>query len=275
MFIDKLHQWLQPLLDGEDFSSGGGQADPGTVTDSSTPEALEVSDDSLIRVAGSDKPVKFGEHVKGFQAQFTKASQRAARLEQELQTERQARQQLEQSQRQATQVTGSADPYEQLRQLPYLDGQQAAAVVESIAGQIRQRDMILLGALQQMQQMQQIVQQLNSSAVSANWEGQIDRWLQDGGYPAEAKDLAKEIYLAYEGDNLNEEFPEIFKARWNQIEKLIDARRQASLRQARPTFVPGRGGNTGPSQPLKLKPSASAQEIADQLWPALEGATGV
>lgn len=274
MFDDR---FLQPLADEASLAGdglSGGQADPtgGQATPNAEPQAVDLGDDTLVRVKGSDKPVKFADHVRGFQSQFTKASQRASALERELQQERSARQQLENAQRQAAQATGTKDPYEQLRQLPYLDGNAAAQVVDSIAQQIRQRDMILLGTLQQLQQMQAVVQGLNQTHVSQSWESKIDRWLADGGFPPEAKDLAKEIYLAYEGDDLDEEFPRIFGERWNQIEKLVEARRQAAVRAARPQpFVPGKGGNTGPSKGLKMNPKASAREVADQLWHALDG----
>lgn len=239
------------------------------------PSIIDVDDNALIRIKGSDKPVKFGEHVRGFQSQWTKAAQKASQLEGQLR-ERDARlqeiQRQQEIQAQRGQQGQQPDVFEALRALPYLTGQDAASVVQSIGEQIRQRDMVLLGALKQLQAVQKMVGGLHESSSGAAFEAKIGRWLQSGGYPPEAADLAKEIYLAYEGDDLDEEFPRIFEERWNQVEKLVEARRQAKVREARPRpFIPGRGGDGKPSKPLELAPNASAADIADLLFPTLQG----
>jgi len=272
----KIGKWFlaEPLLDepGDTGGGGGGAADsgaggnPAPVAD---PTPIELSDDALIKVKGSDKPVKFGEHVRGFQSQFTKASQRAAQLERQLQ-EHQAKvkayeQQLQQ--RQSQQGGQQEDVFAALRQLPYLSGEDAVEVVQSIGEQIRQRDQVLMGALRKIQQMEQLVGGLTQNYSTTSFDQKINRWLSEGGYPPEAANLAKEIYLAYEGDDLDDEFPRIFEQRWNEITKIIEARKAAAVQAARrPAFVPGKGGAAGPSKPLEMKPNATAKEIAEQLW---------
>jgi hypothetical protein len=253
-----------PSGDGQN-PTGGAALD----TTKNEPQAIELADDALIRVKGSDKPVKFGEHVKSFQSQWTKAAQKAAQYERELAEYKRKEAQWQQQSAQRQQQNGAnEDVYASLRQLPYLTGEDAVSVVQSIGDQLRQRDQVLLGALKQLQETQKIVQALNQTHSSGAFEAKISKWLQDGGYPAEASDLAKEIYLAYEGDDLDDEFPRIFNERWTQIEKILDARRQQKLREARNprAFLPGKGGAAGPSKPLELKPDASAAEIAEQLW---------
>lgn len=237
------------------------------------PKVLDLAEDALIRIKGSEKPVKFGDHVRGFQSQFTKASQKAAQLEKELQAERAQRQRYEQERQAAAQRSqGQPDVFEALRALPYLKGEDAVEIVQSIGEQIRQRDMVLLGALKQMQQLQKIVGGLHETSSGAAFEGKINRWLTDGGYPPEAAELAKEIYLAYEGDDLDEEFPQIFAERWGQLEKIMEARRLSKIREARPKpFIPGRGGDTKPSKPLEIDPRASAKEVAERLFPLFSG----
>ena len=248
---------------------------PGSATPAAAaePHVFDLSDENaLIKVKGSEKPVKFGEHVRGFQSQFTKASQKAAQLEKDLAQERALRQRHEQAlnQRQSGGPQGqSPDVFEALRALPYLTGEDAVTVVQSIAQQIQQRDQILLGALRQMQQMQGIVKGLHESSTGSSFDAKISKWLQDGGYPAEAADLAKEIYLAYEGDDLDTEFPQIFANRWKQIETLLDGRRAAKIQaNKKMPFLPGKGGQANPSKPLEIKPNATAREVADELWNA-------
>jgi len=231
------------------------------------PTPIDLSDDSLVRIKGSDKPVKFSDHVKGFQSQWTKASQEAARLKKELEA-RDARIREFESRRNTTpQAEPTGDVFADLRKLPYLTGEDAVGVVQSIGNQIRQRDMVLLGTLRQLKSMQDIVNGLHESHSSSSFDAKIDRWLKDGGYDPGYSELAKEVYLAYEGENLDEEFPQIFAKRVEQIESILEAKRQAKIQANRKApFVPGKGGQTGPSRPLEIKPEASAKEIAEQLW---------
>lgn len=268
---------------GDTGGGGGGNLD-GNLGGSdpnlpAEPTVFDVSDDSLIRVNGRQEPVKFGEHFRGFQSQFTKATQEAARLKTQL-AERDQRladiqRQQAAAQQQGQRQSNQPDIIQQLRQMPYLDGEAAAGLADNIAGQIRQRDQILLATLQRMQQMERTLSTLNESHVGASFDGKINRWLQEGGYPPEAADLAKEIYLAYEGNDLDSEFPQIFKQRWEQITRLLDAQRAAKVQANRkPAFVPGRGGVAGPSRPLQLDPAADAKSTADKLWDSLQSGDG-
>jgi hypothetical protein len=140
-------------------------------------------------------------------------------------------------------------------------------MAQSIYGEFQQRDKILIAALTELQKMQKVVGSLNESYQGSNFEGKISKWVADAGLPPEATQLAKEIYLAYEGDDLDNEFPQILMDRWNQIEKVITARQQAKVQAAkRQPFLPGRGGQAGPSKPLQLDPRLSSTQVADELW---------
>lgn len=255
--------------------AGSSQNGGTSSTNTETPNAIDINDDALIRVKGSDKPVKFGDHVKGFQAQFTRASQEAARLKQQLQVEQQKRQEYE---RRVQQASGgnqsqnrqgqSEDLYAKLEALPYLDGKTAAQTIKGIGEQIQQRDMVLLAALNKMQQMQQTLAGLNQNHVNSNFEGKISKWVDEVGVPREALDWAKELYLAYEGDDLDQEFPRILKERWDLMNRVVNSQRETAARKAKEArmFVPGKGGNAGPNSPLQLKGNESAKDLADKLW---------
>lgn len=253
--------------------SGGGTPTP------AEPSIIDVDDNALIRVKGSEKPVKFGDHVKGFQSQFTKASQEAARLKSALQ-EREARiQQFERERQQAAQRQNEGqnqgqgnDMLAQLRELPYLSGEQAVGVVQAISQQIQQRDQILLGALKTIQKLQGVVGGLHESHSTSAFDGKINRWLTEGDYPPEIADWAKEVYLAYEGDDLDSQFPEILRSRWEQLNKVMEGRKAAQVAAARKSpFVPGRGGNANPSKPLEIKGDSSSRDLADQLFGMFAG----
>ncbi len=270
---------------------GTGQGDPapgGTNVAGQTsavpdsPTVLDIPDDNtLVRVRGSDKPIKFGDYSRGFQSQATKAAQERARVERELATERQRvaeyEARLKQVSQQASGQHGNQpDVYSQLESLTYLDGPTAAKVVQSIAGQIQNRDRILLGLAQELQRLQKTVGGLNESHVQSGFSSKIDRYLSDGGYGPELKDFASELYLAYEpGPDLDAQFPSILAERVEALTKYVEAKRQASLNAARKSpFVPGRGGQAGPTRPLELDPKASARETADKLWDLMQVGPG-
>lgn len=265
---------MTPLYDAPGEPSGGGSAPIGAEPVQSTPsepQAVDLSDDSLIRVKGSDKPVKFSEHVKGFQSQFTKASQRAAQLEKALRERDTRLKALEQAQNQAAQrgPASTEDVFASLRALPYLKGEDAVGIVEGIGEQIRQRDMILVAALRQLQAMKGVVDGLNSNYTQTSHDAKLKGWLGDWGYPPEAFEMAKTVYAAYEGDDLDDEFQNIFNQHWGLAEKLVEARRQQKVAANRkPAFVPGRGGDIKPSKPLEMKATASSKDVADELFRA-------
>jgi hypothetical protein len=247
-----------------DAGSGGGNA---ALDNPAEPSVIELDDNALVKIKGSDKPVKFGEHVRGFQSQWTKAAQRAKQLEQQLQERETRLKQIEQERAAASrQPSGQTeDVFQALRALPYLSGEDAVGVVQGIAQQIKQRDQVLIGTLKQLQKMQQIVNNLNQNHQVSSWESKLDRILEENGWSKDYKDLAKEVYLAYEGDDLDQEFPNIFRSRIDQLRKAMENERQAAIRKARPQpFVPGRGGSTGPSKPLEIK--NDSRGAADQLW---------
>jgi hypothetical protein len=244
-----------------------------TPSQGAAPTVYDLADDSLVRVKGGKEPVKFADHVKGFQSQATKASQEAARLKRELEARDARIREFEQRQQLAARPQGQQpDVYDSLRQLPYLTGEDAVQVVQQIGQQIQQRDQVLLGALKQLQAVQRLVQGMHEKSATADFEGWIGKYLTDNGYSADYADIAKEIYLAYEGDNLRDEFPAIFAARIEGLRKAFEAERQAKLRAARPQpFVPGKGGNAGPSKPLQFKGNETSAEIADALFGTWDG----
>lgn len=262
---------------GTELSNDNGSvSDPIQTPDTTgTPTPLEMAEDTLISIKGQAKPVKFGEHVKGFQSQFTKASQEAARLKRELETERQTRQRYEQERQQRQQGQpnqAQPDAFDALAQLPYLTGKDAVGMVQQIGQAMQQRDQVLIALIKKLQSMEGMVGGLNENHSTQLFDAKIAKWLTDGGYPPEASDLAKEIYLAYEGDDLDSEFPRIFEARYQQMEKLFEARRAGKIAAARKApFIPGKGGQGNPSKPLEVKANATAKEVADQLFGTWSG----
>ena len=262
---------------GNDVTNTGADTGSNLDTSPAQPSVIEIPDENaLIKVKGQEKPVKYGEHIKGFQSQFTKASQRAAQLERELATERQRREQYERERQAAqaqSQATEAGDVYAALEALPYLNGSQAAQVVRAIASELQTRDRYLAGMTQYIKQMESRLGQLFENHSQSSFDTKISRALEGLGYGPEYKDIAAEVYLAYEpGPELDQEFPNILKARIEAIETALEARKRAAVdRNRQNRFVPGRGGATGPNRPLQFKGTESAAEVTEALWEQLHG----
>jgi hypothetical protein len=279
-------------LEGTGSPAGGGSAvsaqNPSGSSSSSTPapnpnapSVIELSDDSLVRLPGQKEPVKYGDHYRNFQSQFTKKAQEAKQLQQRYQEAERQRQEYErrvreyESRNRSQQPNPGNDLRNRLSQLQYLSGEDAAAVVEHLQqtheSAIQQRDAALALMAQQLIKINNVVKQLHSRSAGSDFDGKIARYVKDLGLPEEATELAKEIYLAYEGDDLDSEYPNILRTRWQQIEAAITAsqkRKVDEARQRRP-FLPGKGGQGSPSKPLEGFSKASAKDIADHLWPGM------
>jgi prefoldin subunit 5 len=264
----------------------GGAATP-TQTPAQTPTPVKVSDDLLLQVEGSDKPVTYKEHFRGLQSELTKRAQAAKRYEEQhrqlearlQERENQLRQYVEAVQRiQAQRQGGGQDPYGDLENSPYVNGRQAADAFRALNQQygqipqaLQQRDqaILLLGTV--IQNLQAQVQQFAQQRGDADLEAKIRKFVKDGNYPDEAYDLAREIYGAYEGDDLDQDFPDIFKKRWDQVVALARKLDQDKLRSQRTLpWTPGKGGQGSASKPFKIQ-DHSARGIADQLWPSISG----
>jgi hypothetical protein len=264
-------------VDAIGVDASGGNDLAGQSTDSQQePQIYDLPDENaLVRVKGSDKPVKYSEIGRNFQAQWTKEAQRRAQLERELQTEREQRQRFEQERQRAGQNQNQPDPLASLRERPYLTGEEAATVVQGIVEQVKERDKYIGALYKKLQEVEKRFGGMYESHTNSAFDSKINKWVSELGYDPQAEgvsDIAKEIYLAYEGNDLDQEFPQIFANRMKQIESFFEARKKSQLEKARrQPFIPGRGGQAGPSSPIQLKPNASPREIADMLWNGGDG----
>ena len=270
-------------------SAGGGSQvnNPNLSGASGAPSIIDLSEDSMVRLPGAKDPVRYGDHNRTFQSEFTKRAQEASKLRAQLQEyqrreqENQRRAQSQQQQQQRAQRPNKlAELAQSLKSLTYLNGEQAAGVVEHLTQQfaaneqeLQKRDYALGLMYKQMKQMEQTVNGMARKNSSAEFGSKIGKFVKDAGLPDRANRWAQELYLAYEGDDLDVEFPKILRERWEELTGIHEEQRKARVDQARrQPFVPGRGGNGSPSKPLANYSRASAKEIADAIWPgAVDG----
>jgi hypothetical protein len=268
-------------------TTGGGQATGGAATPASqtptggspaqtgqqvTPSPVTLKDDDLISYEGAKEPVPF-KTLRGLQSQFTKVSQERSKLES---AHQQATRQLQERdaliQRLQQAIGGRAesgpDLLAQIRELPYLTGQDAVGVVGQLVQAIQTRDMALKLMAARIGEMGQQVSKLYDTHSSTTFDAKIGKFAkQIDGFPEKLIPRLKELYNAYEGDDLDEVFvEEIAKPWWNELQaevRGLDKARVQAVRQK--PFVPGRGQTPKVSKPLDFA-GESADEQADKLW---------
>lgn len=280
---------------------GGGISTPAAGTPApgaATSGHVDINDDTLVRIPGQDQPVKYGELYKRLQADHTKKSTAVAKAEAALKAQQsQWSTKREQEETYLKQLAATllqkqnqgqggqqGNPYlSKLKALQYLSGNDASEMFETLMGQgispivqaIQERDQVITGLYKMVQNLQQQFQTYGSTQQQGAFEGRIAGWVKELGLPEEAVPLAKEIYLAYEGDDLDEQFPEILRNRWDSTVALVNKLNQSKVAAARasssPFKLPGKGGSGTPGQPIGLKGNESAKDTAEYLWNALQG----
>lgn len=277
------------MADNATPNVSGAQSDPvptiPVTPEPQAPSVLELKDDSVVRIPGVDKEVKFGEHFRGLQSQFTKASQKAAKFERDLQEARQAIKDREDRLMAFERMsrgdrTPPKDPAQDLlaaiKSRQVLSGEEAAAVMEhflqranSFQPALQHRDQAMLMLGQEIAKLKSQLSSVNAERADVSFNRKISGWLKELDLPDEAADLAAEIYLAYEGEDLDSEFPDLLRKRWESVEKLVRARDRARRESARSKpFVPGKGGNGAASKPINTA-NMSPKQITDEIWESL------
>src|SRR3990167_4477661 len=117
-------------------TSGVGGGNSGGVNNpslGSAPSIIELSEDSMVKLPGAKDPVRYGDHYRTFQSEFTKRAQEAAslraekaKLTQQLQDYQRRLQQGQRQQGQAPKPNRLQELAGQLKSLTYLNGEQAA-----------------------------------------------------------------------------------------------------------------------------------------------------
>ena len=263
---------------GSQTQAGASDTQINESTSTSTPEPsgpISLTDDALITWEGAKEPVKFS-NLRGLQSQFTKVSQAKAKYERDLRERDQQIQQLRTAIQQAQgrkQQQSAPDPFADLKQLPYLKGEEAAGLAQSIFKELSTRDQILQVMAQKIAQMEQGFGTIRQERTAQQFDRQIKDVLQELDLDPEYLEDAKAYYLAHEGDDLDEKFPEMYKAHVEKrraIEARIAQRRRETARQT--PFVPGKGGKTAANRELDFA-GKSAKEQADMLWDSLQASS--
>ena len=265
-----------------------------------SPEPREFLDTDMVRIPGQDKPVAYGELYKRLQGDHTRKTQDLSKARTALDAERKQLQagtikrerelqglasQLLEMRNRAGSGGGQAPYYlTDLEGKPVLDGKTAAQLMRavqkdgfgSVERAFQQRDQTIQNLSNQLTKMSAVIQTLTGERSEAGFNTKIGGWLRDLDLDEGYSDLAKEVYLSHEGSDLDQEFPEILKARVEQVEKLIAARQKKKLddRRAAPFNFPGKGGQGSAAKVKGLTGREKASDVADALWEQIQASDG-
>lgn len=278
------------LYDGTDSGGGGGSDAPaggaggaagagagagGTVYD--------LSDDAMVRVPGSDRPIKFSEYKAGYvpRADFDRTSSEYGAYKQKVQqTLLQYVAGLQRGGQAGQAQAGAAkDEMEELlakvEGAQYVDGPGLATVIRQVLSRMRSADtQKALGMLyQHNQQLGKRLQAIEGQRSQESLNATVRSWLKDNDYdPEYYEDLALDLIAGYEGkpvDILNK----VVKARIEKIEKGKEARTIKAKQLPFEPRLPGRGGDNRFATKAKDLSQASPAQIADAFWPHMSGDT--
>ena len=224
------------------------------------------------------KTQALAEERKAWDTQRTQQAQQLQQYAQQLQQQGQAHQQQSQQSQQQQQQAGQQSLIEQLRSMPYLDGNTAAQLVERLVGEG------ITPMHQQFQQRQQAHAQLWTDhkamreRVGAEQGKQAERELDarfmelrnQHNLPDEeaVNEFMRDVYLSHEGENLNRDYPDMVGKRLDGLRKVFrDMDRQAAAKAKESPF-PSRGGESSLASG-KTGGYKDPQARADELWPML------
>lgn len=270
-----------------------------TQVDSTTNQSTsprDFTDNDLVRVPGMAEPVRYGDLYKRLQGDYTRKTQTVATQQAALEArEKNAQQQenylkslaatLLQKQQQGQTSQKEDNLLSKLEQMQYLDGKTASQLFRElqdkgfgpIVSAIQERDTIIQAMYRKVASLENAINSIQGNHAQSQFDTKLQGWLKQGGYPPEAIDMARETYLAYEQTpELDEEFPAIFQARWNQVQSILRSQDKARVEAAKrqPFKLPGKGGNGVAGKPIGLKGNESASTVAETLWNALQGGDG-
>jgi chromosome segregation ATPase len=251
-------------------TSAGGETDTG----SWPPE---------VQAEYTKKTQELAEERKSWDAERTQQTQQLQQYAQQLQQQQYARQaaqqQAQQTQQQSQQGQGNTSTMlDQLRQMPYLDGNTAAQLMERMIGEginplnqaLQQRDQALAKLYKDYKQLRDSVGQSQGKQAAQDLDARLTKVREEQGLPNTdvVNDLMRDVYYSHEGDTLDQDFPDMLRKRWEGIQKVIRDSDRATAKKAKESPFPSKGGEVSPTSG-KTGGYKSPEERANELWPML------
>jgi hypothetical protein len=215
------------------------------------------------------------EERKAWEGQRAQQQQQLQQYAQQLQQQAAAGQQAQQQQQGATQQQTMLD---QLAKMPYLDGPTAAELmrrimtegIQPLQQQLQQRDQALAQVYKDYKSLRDVVGKSYGKEAERDLDSRFAEIRAQQGLPDDEviREIMQDIYYSHEGDDLNQEFPEMVRKRLEALNKTFKARDRKTVEAAKKSPFPSKGGE---SSPLSGKTGGykTPQDRADELWPMI------
>jgi len=240
-----------------------------------------------VQAEYTKKTQALAEERKQWDSQRAQQQQQLQQYAQQLQQHGYAQQQrAQQAQPQQPQQPQQQQPsmVDQLRKMPYLDGNTAAQLVERLVGegiqplrsQLQQRDRALATIYQDYKTLRDQVGQSQGKQAEKDLDARFVQLREQHGLPDEeiVNDLMRDIYFSHEGDDLDKAFPDMFAKRWESIKKLSREQDRKTAAKARQSVLPGRGGEASLASG-KTGGYKTPEQRTNELWPMLNPGSDV
>ena len=214
---------------------------------------------------------------KQWDSQRTQQQQQLQQYAQQLQQQQYAAQAAQQYAPQQQQQQGDT-MLDQLRQMPYLDGNTAAQLMERIVSEginplqqaLQQRDKALAQVYKDYKTLRDTVGHTQGKQAEKDLDSRFVQLRQDTGLPDEevVNELLRDVYYSHEGDDLNEKYPEMARGRIDGLRKVFrDMDRKEAIKAKKSSF-PSKGGESSLTSG-KTGGYKSPADRADELWPMM------
>ena len=258
---------------GEDVESSAPDPQPEAPSPESWPKDVQAE--------YTRKSQALADERKQWESQRNQWTTQAQQQQQQLQTYAQQmlqQQQQQQQQQGQGQKNSQAGMIEQLRQMSYLDGPTAAAMMERILSEginplnsaIQQRDKALAHVYQQYKALNDRVGQAQGKQAEGELAARFTKARADHGLPDEAwaNEYLQDVYYSHEGADLNNAYPEMVRSRLDAMRKGIRDMDRAAAQKAKASPFPSRGGEMSPVSG-KTGGYKTPEARADELWSML------
>ena len=231
-----------------------------------------------VQAEYTKKTQALAEERKNWDSQRTQQQQQLQQYAQQLQQHGYAQQQRAQQAQPQQPRQQQPSMVDQLRKMPYLDGNTAAQLVERLVGegiqplrsQLQQRDRALATIYQDYKGLRDQVGQSQGKQAEKELDSRFIQLREQHGLPDDevVKELMRDIYFSHEGNDLDRAFPDMFAKRWDAIKKLSREQDRKSAARARESILPGRGGEASLTSG-KTGGYKTPEQRTNELWPML------
>jgi hypothetical protein len=256
---------------------------PEQVESSAAPENTETGGDTSkdgswpaeAQAEYTRKTQALADERKQWDSDRTQQTQQLQQYAQQLQQQqyaRQAQQQTQQSQQ------SNNTMLDQLRTMPYLDGNTAATLMERMMNEgitplnnkLRQRDQALAQLYRDYKSLKDNVGASQGKQAQQDLESRFTQIREDQGLPDNeiVNELMRDVYYSHEGDTLDQEYPAMLRKRWEGLQKAVRDGDRASVKKAKESPFPSQGGQISPTSG-KTDGYKTPEERANELWPMI------